>query len=149
VRAYWADRLRANPFGTMAALAAIVLGMLGALFGDMVSQGMTVSLRESAPMVAHLWGLMFTCGGTIKLVGLYGRRAAWEIPGLWMMFGGYCFYSITVVAGLGRHGLAAGIISGALAVGCMLKARTIMRAAGVVAQANTGGEPGDGSDGGR
>ncbi|MFD9944545.1 hypothetical protein ACFWYW_48485 [Nonomuraea sp. NPDC059023] len=63
-----------------------------------------------------------------------------ETPGLWLMCGGYAFYSITVVVGLGMHGLAAGIISGALAVGCMVKVRRIMRAA---AQARENQERGE------
>lgn len=141
----WRDRLRANPFGSMAAVAACLLGLLGALFGDMVSQGMTNSLRQSAPPVAHLWGVLFTTGGLVKLYGLYWSRSGWEVIGLWAMTGGYLFYAITVTAGLGLHGLAAGIISGALAIGCILKARLIMATARAVARAadlGNGGQDG-------
>ncbi|MEV4059739.1 hypothetical protein [Nonomuraea dietziae] len=123
------ERLRHNPFGTVAAAAAVVLGALGLALGDDVSQGMTNSLRDSAGPIAHLWGAMFSAGGVLKLYGLYWHRSMVEIPGLWMMTGGYAFYAITVVTGLGMHGLAAGIISAALTLGCLLKVRIIMGAA--------------------
>lgn len=126
MRRGWRDYLRYNPFGTMAALAALTLGGLGVVLGDGVSQGMTVSLRDAAGPLAHLWGLMFAGGGALKLFGLYAHRSTVEIPGLWLMVGGYTFYSITVIAGLGQHGLAAGVISTALAMGCLLKVNIIM-----------------------
>lgn len=129
IRVKTVSRLYINPFGTMAAIAAIILGGLGLLLGDGVSQGMTTSLKDSANFVAHLWGGAFAAGGALKLAGLYLHRTDLELPGLWMMTGGYAFYSITVTVGLAMHGLAAGIISGALAVGCLFKAWLIMRAA--------------------
>ncbi|MEV4179952.1 hypothetical protein AB0J28_00715 [Streptosporangium canum] len=113
----------------MAAGAAVVLGGLGVVLGDDVSQGMTNSLYSTAGVMAHLWGIMFAAGGLLKLYGLYWHRSTVEIPGLWMMTGGYAFYCITVLAGLGVHGLAAGIISAALTIGCLLKVRLIMRRA--------------------
>lgn len=134
----WRLRLEHNPFGTMAGLAAIVLGGLGAVIGDGVSAGMTSSMHSVASPVAHLWGAMFSAGGVLKLYGLYFHRSTVEIPGLWMMTGGYAFYSLTVTAGLGMHGVAAGIISGAMTIGCFLKARLIMRSARAVA--HRGGE---------
>ncbi|GAA4934191.1 hypothetical protein HD597_010102 [Nonomuraea thailandensis] len=123
------ESLRLNPFGTVAAGAAVVLGALGATIGDDVSQGMTLSLHTTAGPVAHLWGVMFAAGGVLKIYGLYWHRTTIEIPGLWMMTGGYAFYSITVVTGLGMHGLAAGVISAALTIGCLIKVRLITRAA--------------------
>jgi hypothetical protein len=123
------ERLRHNPFGTVAATAAVVLGALGLVIGEDVSQGMTNSLRHAAGPIAHLWGAMFTAGGLLKLYGLFWHRSMLEILGLWMMCGGYAFYSITVLVGLGMHGLAAGIISAALCLGCFLKVRVIMGAA--------------------
>jgi hypothetical protein len=123
------ENLRLNPFGTVAAAAAVVLGSLGAAIGDDVSQGMTTSLHDTAGPIAHLWGIMFAAGGLLKLYGLYWHRATMEIPGLWMMTGGYAFYAITVVTGLGMHGLAAGVIAAALTVGCLIKVRIIMRRA--------------------
>ncbi|MFB4285716.1 hypothetical protein ACBJ59_61390 [Nonomuraea sp. MTCD27] len=123
------ESLKLNPFGTVAAGAAIVLGSLGAALGDDVSQGMTNSLHATAGPVAHLWGVMFAAGGILKIYGLYWHRTTMEIPGLWMMCGGYAFYSITVVVGLGMHGLAAGVIAAALAIGCLIKVSIIMRAA--------------------
>ncbi|GIH95450.1 hypothetical protein ACFFMN_23070 [Planobispora siamensis] len=135
----WRDRLYANPFGTMAAVAAIVLGILGAVLGDDVSRGMANSLANSADVVAHLWGVAFAVGGALKLIGLYRHRTTMEIPGLWVMFGGYSFYSLTVTTGLQVHGLAAGTISAALAVGCLLKVRLIMRQARWVAGAGGDG----------
>lgn len=125
----WKRTLYRNPFGTLAALAGTVLGVAGLVMGDGVSQGMTNSLHASAFAVAHLWGAMFAAGGALKLAGLYRHRTTLEIPGLWMLIGGYAFYSITVITGLGTHGLAAGIISAALAAGCALKARAILHAA--------------------
>jgi hypothetical protein len=122
----WRLQLDLNPFGTMAAAAAIVLGTLGIFLGDGVSQGMTLSLHATANLTAHLWGTAFAAGGVLKLIGLYARRSTIEIPGLWAMTGGYAFYSITVTAGLGMHGLAAGIISGAMTIGCLIKTRIIM-----------------------
>jgi hypothetical protein len=122
----WRARLTGNPFGTMVALAAIILGGLGAVIGDGVSQGMTNSLAGQANTVAHLWGLMFSAGGVVKLYGLYSRRLIFELPGLYLVAGGYSFYALTVIPGLGMHGLAAGIISGALAIGSLLKAHAIM-----------------------
>lgn len=122
----WRYELELNPFGTMAALAAVVLGGLGAVLGDGVSAGMTNSLHATANVTAHLWGGAFAIGGVLKLVGLYGRRSTIEIPGLWAMTGGYAFYSMTVTVGLGMHGLAAGIISGAMTIGCLIKTRIIM-----------------------
>ncbi|MEW9530749.1 hypothetical protein [Microbispora sp. NPDC049125] len=136
----WPDRLEANPFGTMAAVAAVALGLLGAAIGDDVSQGMLNSLRDSADIVAHLWGGALALGGALKLYGLYAKRTELEIPGLWVMIGGFTFYSITVVTGLGVHGLAAGIVAAALAGGCALKTRKIMRTARLVR--------GNGADGG-
>jgi hypothetical protein len=130
----WRLRLNANPFGTFAAFAAIILGGLGVVIGDDVSAGMTSSLHTVAAPIAHLWGGMFSLGGALKLFGLYTGRSTIEIPGLWLMVGGYGFYSLTVVAGLGMHGLAAGIISGSVTLGCLLKARLIMRAARKVAR---------------
>jgi hypothetical protein len=123
------ERLRFNPFGTVAAAAAVVLGTLGLVMGDGVSQGMTNSLRHAADPVAHLWGAVFAAGGLLKLYGLFWHRSMIEILGLWMMCGGYVFYSITVMVGLASHGLAAGVISAALGVGCLLKVRLIMVAA--------------------
>lgn len=123
------ENLKLNPFGTVAAGAAVVLGCLGAVMGDDVSQGMTNSLHATAGPVAHLWGVMFAAGGVLKIVGLYWHRATMEIPGLWMVAGGYAFYAITVVTGLGMHGLAAGVIAAALAIGCLIKVRIIMRRA--------------------
>lgn len=127
MRLTWRDRLEYNPFGTVAALTGVILGSLGIAVGDGVSQGMTQSLHDTASLVAHLWGVIFASGGALKLYGLYGGRMAAEIPGLSLLVGGYGFYSITVVAGLGYHGLAAGIISGALCIGCWLKLRVILR----------------------
>lgn len=125
----WRAHLVYNPFGTMAAIAAIVLGGLGIVMGDGVSAGMTSSLHSVAAPVAHVWGLAFSVGGVLKLFGLYAGRTTIEIPGLWLMVAGYGFYSLTVIAGLGAHGLAAGVISGALTVGCLLKVRIIMSTA--------------------
>jgi hypothetical protein len=122
-----------NPFGTMAALAAIVLGVLGTVIGDGVSQGMSNSLRDSATLVGHLWGMMFATGGLLHLIGLGQGRSTMEIPGLWLMSGGYAFYAITVVAGLGHGGIAAGTISTAMAVGSLVKTKVIMRQAHEVA----------------
>ncbi|MBB2914848.1 hypothetical protein FHS43_006160 [Streptosporangium becharense] len=130
----WRNQMRHNPFGTTAAGAAVVLGGLGLVLGADVSQGMTNSLRGSADIVAHLWGGAFAAGGVLKLVGLYRHRSEVEIPGLWMLTGGYAFYSITVTVGLGVHGLAAGTISAALTIGCLLKARNIMRSARMAAR---------------
>lgn len=131
--ASWRDLLERNPFGTMAAAAAVVLGLLGAVLGDGVSQGMTNSLAGAANVTAHLWGLMFAAGGAAKLVGLYTRRSTFEVPGLWAMIGGYAFYAITVMTGLAAHGLAAGIIAAAMTIGCLLKVRIIMRRARLAA----------------
>lgn len=137
-------RLWLNPLGTTAALAAVILGSLGAVLGDAVSQGMTLSLHATAGPVAHLWGLTFATGGILHLVGLYTHHSTIEIPGLWMMIGGYAFYSITVVTGLGMHGLAAGIISAATCAGCLLKVYVISRAAraAVIARNREDGEGG-------
>lgn len=129
----WRDRLRLNPFGTMAALAALVLGALGAALGDDVSEGMRNSLSHSADVVAHLWGIAFATGGVLTLWGLYRHRSEVELPGLWLLIGGYTFYSITVLTGLGQAGLAAGTISAAMAIGCALKAVTVMEQARRVA----------------
>jgi len=126
MRQPWRTQLAWNPFGTMASLAAIVLGSLGVIMGDRVSQGMTNSLAGHANVVAHLWGIMFTAGGVLKLYGLYAGRTTVEIPGLWMLGGGYAFYALTVVTGLRMHGLAAGIIATAMTLGCLLKIRIIM-----------------------
>lgn len=131
------DLLERNPFGSMAALAAVVLGGLGVILGDGVSQGMTLSLAGYANVTAHLWGLMFAVGGAAKLVGLYVGRSTIEVPGLWAMCGGYAFYSITVLVGLGTHGLAAGVISAAMTTGCVLKVSIIMRRARRVSDLNT------------
>ena len=138
------DRFRTNPFGTCAAIAAVILGLLGIIIGDRVSQGMTESLRASAWGVAHLWGAGFMAGGCAKLYGLYQGRTTVEIPGLWMMAGGYVFYAITVVVGLGQHGIAAGTLSTAMAVGCVAKTRLIMAAA---ARASARHDPADGPPG--
>ena len=136
----WRIQLELNPFGTMAAFAAVVLGALGMILGDGVSQGMTLSLHSAAGATAHLWGGTFAVGGVLKLVGLYSRRSTIEIPGLWTMTGGYAFYSLTVVTGLGMHGLAAGIISGAMTIGCLIKTHIIMtRARQVIRQASAAG----------
>jgi hypothetical protein len=136
----WRLQLDLNPFGTMAAIAAVVLGVLGMILGDGVSQGMTLSLHATANVTAHLWGLMFAVGGALKLAGLYAHRTTIEIPGLWAMTGGYAFYAITVTLGLGMHGLAAGIISGAMTVGCLVKTQIIMaRARQVTRQVEAGG----------
>lgn len=121
--------LRLNPFGTMTACAAVALGVVGVVIGQDVSQGVTNSLRGVAGPVAHLWGLELAIGGMLTLTGLYWRHSELEIPGLWMMCGGWAFYSITVVVGLGLHGMAAGIISAALTAGCLVKAIVITRAA--------------------
>jgi hypothetical protein len=139
----WRIHLELNPFGTMAAVAGILLGTLGAIIGDGVSQGMTLSLHSTANLTAHLWGVAFAIGGALKLIGLYTGRSTIEIPGLWAMTGGYAFYAGTVTLGLGMHGLAAGIISGATAIGCLIKTRIIMtRARRVIrhAEAAGGGE---------
>jgi hypothetical protein len=136
----WRLQLELNPFGTMAAIAAVVLGVLGVILGDGVSQGMTLSLHATANITAHLWGAAFAVGGALKLAGLYLRRSTIEIPGLWAMTGGYAFYSVTVTVGLGMHGLAAGIISAAMTVGCLVKTRIIMlRARQVTRRAETAG----------
>lgn len=123
----WRDRLASNPFETMAAVAAILLGGLGAVVGDGASQGMTNSLAGHANAIAHIWGAAFGAGGMLELYGLYARRVTLELPGLYVVSGGYAFYALTVIPGLGMHGLAAGIISGAMAAGSLLKAQTIMR----------------------
>jgi hypothetical protein len=137
----WRFTLELNPFGTMAAFAAIALGALGVFLGDGVSQGMTLSLHSTANVIAHLWGAALAAGGVLKLAGLYLHRSTIEIPGLWAMTGGYAFYCGTVVLGLGVHGLAAGIISGAMTIGCLIKTRIIMtRARQVIRRAEaTGG----------
>lgn len=122
----WRLQLELNPLGTMAAAAAVILGTLGVILGDGVSQGMTLTLHNSANLTAHLWGAAFAAGGTLNLTGLYTHRSTIEIPGLWAMVGGYAFYSITVTAGLGMHGLAAGIISAAMTIGCLIKTQIIM-----------------------
>ncbi|MFG2003173.1 hypothetical protein ACGFNU_28835 [Spirillospora sp. NPDC048911] len=122
----------------MIAVAAIVLGGLGMLIGDGVSQGMTNSLAGHANVIAHLWGAMFAVGGLLKLYGLYARRLVIELPGLYLITGGYAFYCLTVITGLRTHGLAAGVISGALTIGCVLKAHATMNRARDVAQ--EGGE---------
>ena len=135
----WKLHLELNPFGTMAAIAAVILGTLGLILGDGVSQGMTQSLHVSADFTAHVWGAMFAAGGALKLGGLYAHRTEIEIPGLWLLTGGYAFYSITVTVGLGMHGLAAGIISAAMTIGCLLKTQIIMaRARQVTRQVEAG-----------
>lgn len=123
----WRSRLASNPFGTMVAVAAILLGGLGAIVGDGASQGMTNSLAGHANVIAHIWGAAFSAGGALKLFGLYARRVTLELPGLYIVSGGYAFYALTVIPGLGMHGLATGIISGAMAVGSLVKAQVIMR----------------------
>lgn len=125
----WRDRLATNPFGTMAGLAAVILGCAGLISGDRVSAGMTNSLRDTASLIAHLWGGMFALGGILKLYGLYRHRTTVEIPGLWLMIAGYAFYALTVTAGLGMHGMAAGVLASALCLGCLLKVRLINRSA--------------------
>jgi hypothetical protein len=129
VRTTWRDRLEWNPFGTADAAAAVVLGVLGIVLGDGISQGMTNSLAGHANVIAHLWGVGLAGGGLMKLFGLYAGRTTIEVPGLWIMCGGFAFYAITVVTGLGRHGLAAGVLATAATIGCVLKVRTIMRRA--------------------
>ncbi|MCO6009754.1 hypothetical protein NE236_32765 [Actinoallomurus purpureus] len=117
----------------MVAVAAIVLGGLGAVIGDDTSQGMSKSLAGHSNAIAHIWGVTFAVGGVLKLYGLFTRRVTLELPGLYIVSGGYGFYALTVVPGLGVHGLAAGIVSGSLAVGSLLKAKAIMRRARQVA----------------
>lgn len=129
----WRGLLSRNPFGTMIAVAAIILGALGMIIGDGVSQGMTNSLAGHANVIAHLWGAMFAVGGLVNLYGLYARRLVIEVPGLYLITGGYAFYCLTVITGLRTHGLAAGTISGALTIGCLLKAHAIMNRARDVA----------------
>lgn len=129
------EQLHRHPLGSAAATAGIVLGTLGLIVGQDVSQGMTNSLRGVAGPVAHLWGLELAAGGVLMLVGLYWRHSELETPGLWMLAAGYAFYAITVVVGLGFHGLAAGIISAALAIGCVIKVRATMRKARAAEQA--------------
>jgi hypothetical protein len=121
----WQRQLLGNPFGTMAAVSAAILGALGLILGDGVSQGMTNSLAGHANVIAHLWGAMFATGGALKLFGLYRLRFSIELPGLYLMAGGYAFYSLTVLTGLRGHGLAAGVISAALTLGCLVKAHAI------------------------
>ncbi|MQY08310.1 hypothetical protein [Actinomadura macrotermitis] len=121
----WRTRLSGNPFGTMVAVTAILLGGLGMVVGDRVSQGMTNSLAGHANVIAHLWGAMFAAGGAMKLYGLYAQRFLLELPGLYLVTGGYAFYCLTVLTGLRTHGLAAGVMSGALTVGCVIKGRAI------------------------
>ncbi|MEU5882165.1 hypothetical protein [Spirillospora sp. NPDC047279] len=122
----------------MIAGAAIILGGLGLVIGEEVSQGMTNSLAGHANVIAHLWGAMFTIGGLLNLYGLYARRLLIEVPGLYLITGGYAFYCLTVITGLKTHGLAAGTISGALTIGCVLKAQAIMGRARAVSR--EGGE---------
>lgn len=130
----WRIRHDLNPFGVVVGVAAVLLGAQGVALGDGVSQGMTVSLHAQAALIAHLWGAVLALGGALKLAGLFGGRSAIEIVGLWMMSGGYGFYSVTVVVGLATHGLAAGTISGALAIGSLNKVRIIMRRARMAAR---------------
>jgi hypothetical protein len=131
----WRTRRELNPFGTVVGAAAVLLGGQGIVLGDGVSQGMTNSLHAQAALIAHLWGVVLALGGALKLAGLFGGRSAIEIVGLWMMCGGFGFYCVTVVTGLAAHGLAAGTISGALAVGSYNKVRIIMRRARRAARA--------------
>jgi len=130
----WKGLLTLNPFGTMTAIAAVILGGAGAIFGDLVSQGMTLTLHSTANITAHGWGVLLMLGGALKLIGLYLRKSTLEIPGLWCMAGGYGFYSITVTFGLGMHGMAAGVISAAATISCMLKAHIIVTRARWVVQ---------------
>jgi hypothetical protein len=121
--------LERNPFGTLTAAAAVVCGILGLVLGDGASQGMTNSLAGYANITAHLWGATLAAGGAAKLIGLYAGRSTIEVPGLWVMSGGWAFYSITVLVGLAAHGLVAGVISAAATIGCVLKVGIIMRRA--------------------
>jgi hypothetical protein len=134
------ERLQLNPFGTCAAAGAVALGLLGLFLGDDISLGMTNSLRGAAAPIAHLWGAMATIGGLMKLVGLYGGRTTIEVPGLWLMTGAYGFYCATVLIGLGRSGLVAGILAGAMTIGCLLKVRMIMARARAVPGPRSGGQ---------
>jgi hypothetical protein len=127
IKPSWRLAFYANPFGTFSAMASVLLGGLGIFIGDTVSAGMTNSLKGTANVIAHIWGIGFASGGVMKLWGLYSGRTSVEVPGLWMMLGGYTFYSITVTIGLGAHGIAAGICSGAMAAGCLAKIKIIMR----------------------
>lgn len=128
----WRTQLSGSPFETMVAAAAVVLGALGLAMGDGVSRGMTNSLAGHANLLAHLWGAMFAVGGALTLYGLFARRVTLELPGLYLVTGGYAFYCLTVLVGLGTHGLAAGVISGGLTLGCLLKAHTITERARLV-----------------
>jgi hypothetical protein len=130
----WKGLLTLNPFGTLAAIAAVVLGAAGTVVGEDISQGMTLTLHSTADLTAHAWGVLLMSGGILKLVGLYLRKSTLEIPGLWCMAGGYGFYSITVTFGLGVHGIAAGTISAAMTISCMLKAHIIVTRARWVVQ---------------
>lgn len=147
----WRTQLSGNPFGTMVAVTAIVLGGLGVVLGDEVSQGMTNSLAGHANVIAHLWGTMFAAGGMLKLYGLYTRRFTLELPGLYLVAGGYAFYCLTVITGLRMHGLAAGTIAGGLAIGCLLKAHAITDRARRVSDAErarqVSARPGPGGEG--
>ncbi|WP_067814387.1 hypothetical protein [Actinomadura kijaniata] len=135
----WRIQLSGNPFGTMVAVTAVVLGVLGLVMGDGVSRGMTNSLAGHANLIAHLWGAMFAAGGALTLYGLYTRRVTLELPGLYLVTGGYAFYCLTVLVGLGSHGLAAGVISGGLTVGSLLKAHAISERARRVRDGAHGG----------
>ncbi|WP_067483028.1 hypothetical protein [Actinomadura hibisca] len=139
----WRAQLSGNPFATMVALTAVVLGALGMIIGDGVSRGMTDSLAGHANAIAHLWGLIFATGGALTLYGLYARRVTLELPGLYLVAGGYAFYCLTVLTGLKQHGLAAGVISGGLAAGGLLKAHAITvraRQVGAATPEAAGGE---------
>ncbi|WP_018656957.1 hypothetical protein [Actinomadura flavalba] len=136
-------RLSGDPFATAVAGSAIALGTVGMVIGERVSQGMTNSLAGQANAVAHVWGLMLAAGGVLVLCGHDARRSTLELPGLYLVTGGYAFYCTTVLTGLGTHGLAAGLMSGALAGGCLLKAREISvraRAVQAVPPVPVGGE---------
>ncbi|MBW8484882.1 hypothetical protein [Actinomadura parmotrematis] len=121
----WRAQLSTNPFASMVAATAILLGGLGMVIGDRASRGMSISLAGHANVIAHLWGAMFAVGGVLTLFGIYRPRLTVELPGLYLLAGGYGFYCLTVLTGLRTHGLAAGLISGALTLGSLLKARAI------------------------
>jgi len=118
-----------NPFGTFVAIGGVIIGILAAFIGDDISLGMSRSLHNSANYVAHTWGFFFALGGVLKISGLYRRKLVTEIPGLWMLAGGYGFYAVTVAIGLGFQGVVAAIVSGCIALGCVNKAVHILNRA--------------------
>lgn len=111
----WRYRWRRTPYSLCMALAAIPVGILGAVLGSEISRAITELL--GGVWMTHVWGAFLAVSGLLTLLGIVTNRWLLELSGLRLLAAALLFYSVCCYFGLGLGGVVSGTFALVFAVG--------------------------------